>query len=236
MKTLILLALVLQGLVAYAGTPKEVQVPIEDVYSPIGFDSNDSSEIIITGWLPNLCHKAPKTELTVKGNNIDIKVTALHYHQTNPFCPELIVPFTETVHVGLLDKGVYNITVNKKSIFEKKSTIKINEATSSAIDNYIYANVEFVDKGIDPAKNIVALKGYNPSDCLELEEVKFVSNKNNAYSVLPIMKQVRDFCPMKMMPFSYEVEVPTSIQKNKVLLHVRVMDGKSVNTIYNKNL
>ena len=85
MKVLILLALVSQGLIANAGTPKSVQVPIEDVYAPAGFDSNDSSEIIITGFLPNLCHKAPKTEVVINGNNIDIKVTALHYHQTNPY-------------------------------------------------------------------------------------------------------------------------------------------------------
>lgn len=234
MKSLLVFALILHGFVAYAGTPKEVQVPVEDIYSPVGFDTNDTSEVVITGWLPNLCHKNPMTKTTINGKNIDIKVTALHYHVSNPFCPEMIVPFTETVKLGLLDKGQYKITVNGKSVFEKKSSIKINEARSSAVDNHIYANVDYVDTQIDETKDVVALKGYNPSDCLVLDEVKFVSNKNNAYSVLPVMKQLRDFCPMKMVPFSYEVEVPKTLNKQKVLLHVRVMDGKSVNTIYQK--
>lgn len=234
MKSVLMLALFVQGFVTFAGTPKEVQVPIEEIYAPIGFDSNDTSEVVVTGWLPNLCHKNPMTKLTVTDKSIDIKVTALHYHTSNPFCPELIVPFTETVQLGMLDKGLYNITVNGKSIFEKKSAIRINEARSSAVDNHIYANVDYVDTQFDETKDIVALKGYNPSDCLELKEVKFVSNKKNTYSVLPVMKQLRDFCPVKMVPFSYEVAVPKSLNKNKVLLHVRVMDGKSVNTIYKK--
>ena len=46
------------------------------------------------------------------------------------------------------------------------------------------------------------------------------------------MKQVSEFCPMKMVPFEYEVEVPNNLEKEKILLHVRVMDGRSVNSLY----
>jgi len=214
-----------------AGTPVEIAVPIEDIYVPTGFDSNDTSEVIISGYLPNLCHKSPATKTTIKGNNIDIQVTALKYHSTNPMCPEMVVPFLETVKVGLLDKGNYSITVNGKTPFKKTSKISITESTSSAVDSYIYANVEYVER--EEASKTVSLKGYNPSDCLVLDEVKFVSNKSNTYSVLPIMKQIRDFCPMKMTAFSYDVEVPTEIKKEKVLLHVRGMDGNSVNSLFN---
>ncbi len=230
MKTFILL-FALISVASYAGTPIETEVPINDVYSPMGFDSNDSSEVIVSGFLPNLCHKSPMTKAEIKGNKIDIKVTALKYDASNPFCPEIIVPFVKSINVGLLNKGNYEITVNGKSPYEKKSKIFIAESTSNAVDEYIYANVHYVEK--EEGSRVVALKGYNVSDCLVLDEVKFLSNKVNAYSVLPKMKKIRDFCPMKMTPFSYDVEVPNTIPANKILLHVRGMDGSSVNSLFN---
>ena len=41
---------------------------------------------------------------------------------------------------------------------------------------------------------------------------------------------------MKMVPFSYDMEVPSNLNAAKVLLHVRVMDGKSVNSIFNNKV
>ena len=217
---------------AQAGTPIETIVPIDEVYSPAGFDSNDSSEVVVSGWLPNLCHKSPKTSFTIKNNKIDIKVTALKYNATNPFCPELIVPFVKSINVGILDKGRYQISVNGSTIYAKNSEIQINESSSSAVDDFIYANVHYVQQ--KSGTNMVNLNGYNPSDCLVLDKVKFIDNGVNAFSVLPIMKKVSDFCPMKLVPFSHSVEVPDTLKHKKILLHVRSMDGNSVNSLLMK--
>ena len=48
------------------------------------------------------------------------------------------------------------------------------------------------------------------------------------------MKQINDFCPMKMTPFAYDIEVPKTLNKARVLLHVRGMDGKSINSIFSR--
>lgn len=233
MKKLLLGILTLSSLVSFAGTPVEKLVPVDEIFSPKGFDSNDSSEIIISGWLPNLCHKNPMTKFEIKGDAINITVSALSYQASNPFCPEMMVPFVESVNVGLLDKGQYKIVVNGKTEYEMKSDIFINESTSNAIDEHIYANVDYVDQR-DFVGTTVTLKGYTPSDCLELDKVEFVSNGSNTYSVLPIMKQINDFCPMKMTPFAYDIEVPKTLNKARVLLHVRGMDGKSINSIFSR--
>ncbi|MCO4794608.1 MAG: hypothetical protein KC493_12890 [Bacteriovoracaceae bacterium] len=230
-KKLIGLLLILMSFGAYASTPVLTMVPIDHVYSPKGFDSNDSAEIIISGFLPNLCHKAPQTKVVVKGKKIEIQVTSLYYEPTNPFCPEMIVPFVEAVDVGLLDKGHYDILVNGKSVFERKAAIYINEASSDAVDDYTYANVEYVEK--EMGSRVVKLKGYNPSDCFVLDSIDMIDNGKDTFSVLPKMKQISDFCPMKMVPFSYDMEVPSNLNEEKVLLHVRVMDGKSINSIFN---
>lgn len=231
LRNLIVLATLFGTAGAMADTPFEKEVPVDHVYSPIGFDSNDSTEVVVEGFLPNLCHKSPKTKVEINGDTINIKLTSLYYDSTTYFCPEMIVPFTETVSLGLLDKGNYKIVVNGKTPYEATSKLKIAEATSDAIDEFTYAYVDYVEKAA-PASKTVKLKGYNPSDCFALEKIDYVSNGEDTYSILPKMKQIRDFCPMKMMPFEYEFKVPNELQRSKVLLHVRTMYGKSVNTVF----
>lgn len=215
-----------------ASTPIELKAPVDHIYVPTGFDSNDTAEVIVTGYLPNLCHKSPATDVEIKGNHINIEVTTLYYDGTSPFCPSMIVPFTKSIKLGLLDKGDYKITVNERSPYELESKIKVARSTSQAVDDFQYAYVNYIDKEVGNGE--VALKGYNPSDCFELEKIDHVDNGDDTYSILPKMKQVRSFCPMKMVPFSYKWKVPSKLNKSKVLLHVRTMDGNSVNTIYSK--
>ena len=110
-------------------------------------------------------------------------MTSLYYQESSPFCPEMVVPFTKSVALGVMDKGNYEITVNGKSSWEKKEKIAIMESTSNAVDEFQYAYVQYIDKEI--GNNEVALKGYNPSDCFVLDKITHVSNKKDAYSALP---------------------------------------------------
>lgn len=229
MKTLLIVTLLL-SFGAMASTPIEKMVPVDHIYVPAGFDSNDTTEVVVSGFLPNLCHKSPTSEVETKGNKINIKITSLYYHESNPFCPEMVVPFVETVKLGLLNKGNYEILVNGKSQWEMKEKINITQSTSSAVDDHNYAYVNYVDK--EQANGEVVLRGYNPSDCFELDKIEHRSNGKDTYSVLPIMKQVRSFCPRKMVPFSYKWRVPSELESELILLHVRTLDGKSVNSIY----
>lgn len=232
MKTALVAMMLSFSVLALGSVPVEKKVPVDHIYVPYGFDSNDTTEVILTGFLPNLCHKAPSAKVTVNGNKVDIVVTSLFYDASNPFCPDMIVPFTETVSLGVMDKGNYEITVNGKTPWEKKELVKISESTSNSVDEHHYAYVNYIDKETN-VDGTVTLKGYNPSDCFELDSIEHVDNRKDTYSVLPKLKQVREFCPMKMVPFSYEWKVPTKLKQEKVLLHVRTMNGESVNTIYN---
>ena len=218
-------ALFFMTTVAMAGTPVKVKVPVDALYIPAGFDSNDSVEVVITGYLPNLCHKNPMTSFKVDKNLISITVSALKYDKTNPFCPEMVVPFLKTVKLGVLNKGKYQIEVNGKN----KDSLLIEETTLDATDNHVYAYVSYIDKSSLQDNNIT-LKAYNPSDCMQLDRVEIYDNGVNTYSVLPIMKQIREFCPMKMVPYEFNVKIPSNLKSKKVLLHVRSMDGNSVNS------
>jgi len=135
----------------------------------------------------------------------------------------MVVPFTKSVQLGVMDKENYQITVNGKSPWDTKAKMAIMESSSNAVDEFHYAYVQYIDKEL--GNNEVALKGYNPSGCFVLDKITHVSNNKDTYSVLPKMKQIREFCPMKMIPFSYDWKVPTELEAEKVLIHVRTMDG-----------
>ncbi len=114
------------------------------------------------------------------------------------------------------------------------STLSVTKAIQPSIDNFDYmfvANVRHM-----PGDKSISLDGYTVSSCFELDEIKFQSNGTDTYAVLPIMKKVSDFCPRKMTPVSYEVPLPNSIKRKEILIHVRSMQGNSVNSIYYQSL
>ncbi len=205
------------------------QIPVGQIFSPAGFDSDDRAEVIVMGYLPNLCFKAPRASMELEGKKIKLKVSALKNFR-NLYCPQVIVPFMEVVQLGVLEKGKYDIVANEDTQYQKNSNMRVTEAVSDATDPDIYANVSNVER-VGMGRKIV-LKGYNPSDCFELKKVEFIDNGIDTYTVLPKLKQLREFCPKKEVPFSYEVEVPNKLVADKVLLHVKVMDGKSVNSLF----
>lgn len=229
MRTLVILATLISSL-ANASTPTEVMIPVNHVFTPSGFDSNDNTEIIVQGHLPNLCHKSPKTEVTIQDNTINITLTSLKYDDSNPFCPPMIVPIVETVDLGLLNQGDFKIVVNKKSIYEQKAGISIAKAPSNAIDNSVYLGVEFVER--NSSSRTITLRGHNPSTCYVFDKFEIFDNGADTLSILPKMKQVSEDCPLKMTPFEIEMDVPKILDRGMILLHVRSMSGKSVNTLF----
>lgn len=210
-------------------------VPVDHVYSPAGFNSNDNAQIAITGFLPNLCYQAPKSVVSVKNGKINVAMQA-SYKKDNGmmFCVNIKIPYVEYVDVGVLDKGQYDVLVNEATKWSQQSKLSIAEVSSSSSEEVVYANVEEVVR-VDSNSRKVLLKGYNPSDCFELKEIVIKDNGSDTYSILPQMKQVRAECPKKMIPFSYEFDVPENLEASKVLLHVRVMDGRSVNAFFNNS-
>lgn len=180
------------------------------------------------GRLPDLCHKAPK--LIWKAVADKVFIDAILMKQEGAVCPQVVVPFLETVALGTLPKGEYDIIVNAGTDLVKRNHLTVEEAPANAVDSFIYANINHIET--KAGSNLIRLNGYNPSDCLELKEFKITDNSFNAFAILPIMEQVRDHCPMKMVPFSYEIEIPRLANQKEVLLHVRSMSGKSVNRLF----
>lgn len=205
-------------------------VPVDNIFAPNGYNSNDNVEVVVSGFLPNLCYRDLEIVPQVDGNQVKIRVQAKSYDGPGIGCADVIVPFIENVKIGLLDQGDYDVIANN----DRKVPLYVEEFSDDAIDDEFLANVESIEKNID--SRIIKLKGHNPSDCYEFDRFDVSDNGIDVYSVKPIMKKVRDFCPMKMIPFELNYEVPQDLMSNRILIHVRSMYGQSVNSLFNNDV
>jgi hypothetical protein len=225
------IALLFLSQVAFAA-PKIIPSPVKHLYIPEGFDSNDSVEVVVTGEFPNTCYARNRVEVKFKDELIDVTITAIAPDDSKKdlgFCTDVIVPFKEVIAVGNLQGGRYSVRVNGESQGSLRDDLLVVESTSSAVDDSVYAAVERVE---DKGNGNYILHGWNYSPCLEIDTITVVSNKKDTLSILPVMKQTSDFCPMKGVPVSHPVKLDFSTLKMKQpLLHVRTMDGRSINTI-----
>ena len=227
MKKLLLATLV--STAAIAGTPTLAPVEINKVYSPTGFDSNDKAEVVVSGWLPNACQKLPTYQIKKTNNLIDISINALRYDESNPYCPPERVPFIQKVKLGSLNPGSYELEVNKKQDSASYDRLKVVKAEQPSVDSNKYPFVTKIN--VDQTKDRVYLTALRDSDCYALDSVEIINDGKNTYSVMPVLKKVRDFCPKKMQPISVSFDIPDSLNSRKILLHVRSTSGKAVNKI-----
>lgn len=225
--------LFLTSILTFATNANIITAPTDHLFIPKGFDSNDSVQLIVTGNFPNTCYSRNTSEVKVEGKKILIQVNSIEQKVKN-ICAMMLVPFKEEVNLGMLASGVYEIVVNAGSKYEVKGALEVVPSSSSLIDDYIYLDVLYIEQS-DTNKNLFKIKGMHYSDCIEIDRVDLISNEKDTVSVLPIMKQVAEFCPMKGHPIVTTTEIDLSqLPSESVLLHVRTLDGKSVNTIIKK--
>jgi len=234
MKLVFILFTLLISSVVFAKRPIEMNAPVTHVFIPKGFDSNDNVEIMVSGYLPNVCYKVASASAKVVNKNIIVDVKMFNYQSSDKICAQMIVPYLMQVHVGLLDRGEYKINVtNSESPMGLKS-LKVSEAVAGAVDEHVYAAVDMIED--DEDSRVVKLRGVNPSDCFELDRIETISNDKDTFSILPILKQVRSDCVDKKTPFEYDYKVPYDLESEAVLLHVRSMNGQSVNLVYRNRM
>ncbi|MBY0517280.1 MAG: hypothetical protein K2P81_10245 [Bacteriovoracaceae bacterium] len=221
----------------FAQAPQVIEAPVEHLFIPAGFDNNDNVELVVTGHFPNPCYGRNDVTVDVRGDVVDVKVTSLvRGDEKSAACAAMIVPFKEVIPVGNLQGGDYKVQVNASTRFEIKENLKIEEAASQNQDDHIYALVDYIELGfLGGESGSAMLVGWKPSDCLELDRVEYVKNGKDTVTILPIMKKVSEFCPMKMTPLSIPVAFnPGEFSYEKILLMSRTIEGKSVNALVEK--
>lgn len=86
---------------------KEVQIGINGVFVPAGFDSSTESYVVVNGIFPNGCYSWKKADV----NNVDnFNHEVKSYASVNQgMCIMVLIPFQKDVSLGKLNTGKHSI-------------------------------------------------------------------------------------------------------------------------------
>jgi hypothetical protein len=221
---------------AHADTaPSLVAAPVEKVFVPIGFDSNDDAEVVVHGHFPSSCYKIGpiKSDVDFASRRVVVRVSAWFYR--DGICHPMRVPYVASVKLGPLLDGDYTVRVS--GVEAVSAGLPITPATSSNPDDFVYAPVETVELSSDESgRPAVRLAGTAPemdNGCLLLAETK-IMRSDAVFVVLPIARIERDVALCAVQPsrrFSAVVTLPEDTVAGDFLLHVRVLAGQSINRL-----
>jgi hypothetical protein len=233
---LVLLGLNLACQVTWADEDfKPVLVPKmpERVFTPHGFDSNDNVQVVLDDELASTCYKAGPIETVVDRTKKIIYVRNHNYLYTGCFCAEVTVPYFRAIDLGILGAGAYRVVAEgEDGKAEAKGVMKITLATTAAPDDYLYAPVTEIT--LRPARNgeppLLSLRGTITKSCMRFKEVRPIYSEGNVIEVLPIM-EMEGRCEPVSSPFSKTIPL-TNAPSGRTLVHVRLLNGQSVNQVY----
>ncbi len=213
--------------IGLSASPTIETVTFDRIYVPVGFDSNDNIEFVGEGRFENGCYRplAPKTEIDLANKIITVGPLAYKYPG---LCVQVILPFSRVVEVGVLPAGEYRIL--QKGTGRELGKLGVTEARRVEPDNFLYAPVSQAFFDQNQAQAEIRLKGNLPVPCMKFEEIK-TTITNNVIVVQPIVR-FADPGECSTDPLTYSKIIPVGdISAGRYLLHIRSMNGASVNTL-----
>jgi len=223
--------------VAESAQVQTTYVKPEFVFAPQGFDANDNAQLIIAGKFTGYCMKMGATNHQVNRdlNQIMIENTVI----VNGVCPDLdmFIPYSKTIDFGPLPAGNYSVMIrNERGVFEKMAELPISEVSigsnTGTSDERLYApvsEVQFKGNAMDP-NPVLTLSGVFTNSCLELDMVQVSYRAENVVVVLPLVKVGKINCHAENKRFTKKITLQ-GFPKVDTLIHVRSMNGQSVNKI-----
>lgn len=216
----------------HTNAPKIVDLEPTEIFIPVGFDDNDDVVAVVDGYLPDTCFRLRSPEMTVDAEKGKVMVQPKAMLFPGP-CLDVTIPYTTVVRLGTVPKGTYTVATRKGNVSD---SLNVKQATKQQPDDYLYAPVESAQIEKLAGNQLRAiLSGRFTSNCLKLEEVR-IANSGKTLEVLPIMKQLEkaengEACKKVEMPFEEKVMLP-EIKAGRHLLHVRTLNGHSVNEVF----
>jgi len=213
-----------------AENPKVVKVAIRKAFVPVGFDSNDRSEVLITGVFPDTCYKMGENRAIVnqETQTITIEQEAVVFES---LCMDMIVPFTQVVKIGMVGRGDYKIVDGASG--ESLGKLEVAQGSSSTVDDYLYLPVTnaYVEELTNPHGHSLALVGNYADRCTKFKEAQ-VHYYPDVIVVQPIAERVEsNRCSEDFNRFSVKVPLKYGL-RGVQMIHIRSMGGQSFNTLF----
>ncbi|MCX6117146.1 MAG: hypothetical protein NT027_06370 [Proteobacteria bacterium] len=214
-----------------------VKAPVEKVFVPQGFDDNDKVEVIVHGHFTSSCYKMGPVSAIVDDatKKLMLSVEAFYYPQAT--CLQMLVPYTKSIEVGRhLTAGIYKVEV-LGSPQARSIPLNVVHATRPEADDFLYAAAySALLEQTSEGKQEIVLKGQHPylfDGCVRFEDIKSYVGADNVLVVQPITKIVYgEACATGNNPlnkFEERKTLNSNLLKGEYLMHVRVLDGNSIN-------
>ncbi len=225
---------------------QKVEVPLEGLLAPyFGYDDTNNLEVTLHGNLPNPCYRLEKATVEKIPGNPAFRIRQYAVKKNDGVCGEenaapeqlkMLVPFTNVVSLDSNRPGDYKLIYTGQNYQTQQKVLNVKEAHKTTVDDYPYAAVSIATTSDVVPKNRkleVALSGVYTSSCayLDNESVK-IEKQNDVYVILPIIKMRRNtICAQSLVPFVHKVELDGPEKSGHYLIHVRSMNGKSINHV-----
>ena len=215
-------------------TREIVDINPQHLFVPSGFDDNDQVEIITDGYLPDTCYRIRPTQVFI---DLDKKrITVQPKAQLFPgVCMDVTVPFTTVVPISAgVPTGNYEITTKNGSLKER---LFVAPAPFSSPDDYLYAPVDKATvENTMQGTQTATVYGRFTNSCSMIDNIK-ITVTDKTIQVLPVMKQSDkdqhgNPCAAEERPFEERITLP-KLATGRYLLHVRSLNGQSVNQVFN---
>ena len=224
--------------------PSNISSPVEKIYIPHGFDSNDNVQVIMSGTFPNSCFKTGLTGSSVdlQSNTVLVWAKSYDYSGAGHICTQALVPFIQEVNIGILPPGKYKVKFASDPSVNNTLTVAPHRIESP--DDYLYAPVSSAmvldadiksDESDNYLRKTLTLSGKFPYlfvGCLIMKEVIIRNTPNDVLVAMPVAEEIDDERCGQSATHDFKVEVPINeVLTGDVLLHVRVMNGHSLNQV-----
>lgn len=228
------------ALAADATQPELVPVIPEHVFIPQGFDNNDNAQVVLSGSFPSTCYRAGPAKAQVDARRKRIIVHSEAYYYPEAVCLRILVPYTITVDVGVLQAGSYRVMMEREDgDLVTRGEFPVAVSANSGPDDELYALVQEArlgpptDESLRTGKRELTISGTMTSSCLHIREVKTVYRDNNVLEVLPIahMDGNNPACATVMTPFEEKLVIDAP-WNGDALVHIRSMNGQALNKVF----
>jgi len=223
---------------------KVIEVPIDVALAPAqGYDDNDNVQVVIHGNLPNYCYTLGNYKVEKADASGRMRIRQFAVKKDDELCLEedrlpehmkMLVPFTAEISLGQLPPGQYDFIYGSRGGSETMS-MDVEPAGATTVDSKPYAiisNAMASDVLARGKKLEVTLSGVLNSSCTELDEQVELKKIKNVYVVLPTIRRLEGvMCAQMLRPFERKVDLGVIDEKGHFLVHVRSMNGKSVNRV-----
>ncbi len=234
--------------------PAIVAAPIENVYIPSGFDSNDNVQIVVEAQLLDTCHRrGPTPTATIDAEHHTITVNFPVYKYSGSFCATIVTNAHETLNLGTLPPGHYTVRVQRANENQHSEDYPlvdagrfyVGPAISADPDSALYADVANVH--VRPIRVVQVgnrrrtiyaafITANQRKTCINIGRLGLSgSPQSNVIELLPVMNIEGDInaptCRNTTNQMTYHIELPSFVVGRK-LIHVRSMNGQAHNLIH----